>query len=143
MTRVVSVVGNSKTGKTTLLSQLVHLLKERGYTVCVVKHSSMKLSYRDFDHEGKDTCSFSEAGADEVWLTSPSLTYHMKSEETSLDEIIRNTKADFILVEGFREAETKKIVIKEKGEEIDVKGVIHTIEGEYDPEEILDIILYS
>ena len=142
--KVLSIVGKSKRGKTTLLRQLISSLKKRGYTVCVVKHSSQKLSYRDFDHEGKDTYTFSEAGADEVWLTSPQLTYHVKPEEISLDTIINSTKADFIFTEGFKSANTKKIVITNPGEHITVTGeILFTIEGEYNLEEIVEVLIYS
>lgn len=142
--KVVSIVGKSKRGKTTLLRQLIHLLKKRGYTVCVVKHSSQQLTYKDFDHEGKDTFTFSEAGADEVWLTSPQLTYHVTPEETDLDAIINSTNADFIFTEGFKKAETKKIVIKTPGEHINVTGeILFTIEGEYDLEEIVRVLIHS
>ncbi len=146
MTKVFSVVGTSKSGKTKLLTQLIPLLKEKGYTVCVIKHSHQRLIYADFDHEGKDTFTFSEAGADEVWLTSPQLTYNVKNWETPLTEIIEKSKADFIFVEGFKEAPTKKIVIKKKAEDINVnvKGeVLITIEGEYDLQKVLDILIHS
>ena len=144
MTRIFSIVGTSKRGKTRLLNQLIVLLKKRGYTICVIKHSNHVLTYKDVDHEGKDTFTFSEAGADEVWLTSPQFTYHIKAEETSLEEIIKTSNTDFILLEGFKQSETKKIVIKTPQEEITVRGeIIYTIEGEYDPEEILNILIHS
>ena len=115
MTRVLSIVGKSKRGKTTLLRQLISLLKERGYTVCVIKHSDKNLTYKDFDHKGKDTYAFSEAGADEIWLTSPSVTYHLTPGETFLCEMINTTKADFVFTEGFKQADTEKIVLKAQG----------------------------
>ncbi len=144
MTKVVSVVGSSKRGKTTLLRQLTVQLRKRGYTVCVVKHSQKRLTYQDFDRKGKNTYTFSEAGADEVWLTSPCLTYHVRKEEVTLEEILRAVKTDFVLTEGFKEAETKKIVMKEPGEEISVKGeILLTIEGEHNLEDIVNLIVHS
>lgn len=144
MTRVLSIVGKSKRGKTTLLKQLISLLKERGYTVCVIKHSSKRLTYKDFDHKGKDTFVLSEAGADEIWLTSPSVTYHLTPGETSLREMISSTKADFIFTEGYKQADTEKIVLKAQGEDIAVKGkILAVLEGEYDPEDVLKLLIYS
>ena len=144
MKTVISVVGKSKRGKTTFLTRIIPLLKEKGYTVCVVKHSRHMLTHRNFDHEGKDTFAFSEAGADEVWLTSPRLTFYVTQAETSLDHILETSEADFIITEGFTHASTKKIVIKAPGEEIAVKGdVLATIEGEYDPAEIVDVLIHS
>jgi molybdopterin-guanine dinucleotide biosynthesis protein B len=144
MSEIFSVVGKSKRGKTTLLKQVISLLKERGHTVCVIKHSRHVLTYRDFDHEGKDTFCFSEAGADEVWLTSPSLTYTVKNEGMTLEEIISTCQTDFIFTEGFKTADTKKIVLKEPGESIEVSGeILAVIEGEYNLEDILELIIHS
>jgi molybdopterin-guanine dinucleotide biosynthesis protein MobB len=139
---ILSIVGKSKRGKTTLLNHLITVLKTKGYTVCVIKHSDQLLTYQDFDHKGKDTYTFSQAGADEVWLTSPHTTYHIQSRETPLDQIVNNTDADFIFTEGFKKAETKKIVLKEPGDSIDVKGeILITIEGKYDPEKIVELLI--
>ncbi len=139
----VSIVGNSHSGKTTLLKQLIILLKKKGFTVCVIKHSDQVLTYKDVDHEGKDTYTFSEAGADEVWLTSPQLTYHIHAKETPLQSMIKASKADFIFTEGFKSADTKKIVIKTPGEHIAVRGdILCTIEGEYNAEDILELLIH-
>ena len=142
--KVVSIVGKSKRGKTTLLKQLIRLLKKRGYTICVIKHSDQHLSFKDFDHEGKDTYILSESGADEVWFTSPSITYHTTKKETALNDMVSTSKADIIFTEGFKHAPTKKIIIKNPGEDITVEGEIITIiEGEYDPEHILELLIHS
>ncbi|MBU6998602.1 MAG: molybdopterin-guanine dinucleotide biosynthesis protein B [Theionarchaea archaeon] len=144
MSIVVSVVGNSKSGKTTLLSRIIPLLKKRGYTVCVIKHSGHLLSHTDFDHEGKDTFTFSQAGADEVWLTSSGLTYHLISEERSLERMVASSQADVILVEGFKSAPTKKIVLITPGEPIDIAGtILEIVQGEYNPEDIVEKIIHS
>ncbi|MBU7013857.1 MAG: molybdopterin-guanine dinucleotide biosynthesis protein B [Theionarchaea archaeon] len=144
MTIVVSIVGTSKSGKTLLLSRIIPLLKDRGYTVCVIKHAGHLLSFRDFDHKGKDTFTFSEAGADEVWLTSPGLTYHLTHEEFALEEILASSRADIILVEGFKSVPTKKIVITTPGESLSVSGtVLATVDGEYIPEDIVEKIIHS
>lgn len=143
MTTVISIVGTSHSGKTTLLAKVITLLKEKGFSVCVIKHSDQILTYKDVDHKGKDTYTFSEAGADEVWLTSPHLTYHIHPEETSLHAMIKASTADFIFTEGFKNADTKKIVIKKPGEHLYVKGeILCTIEGEYNAKDILEILIH-
>jgi molybdopterin-guanine dinucleotide biosynthesis protein MobB len=144
MTKIISVVGKSNQGKTRLIQQLVPLLKQKGYTICVVKHSTKHLTFKDFDHPGTDTYAFSHAGADEVWLTSPDITYHSQCTETSLNTIIASSNADFIITEGFSQEDTKKIVITSPGDHIPVKGdIILTIEGTVSPEEIVDILIHS
>lgn len=144
MTKVISIVGKSNLGKTSLIKKVIPLLKKKGYTVCVVKHSVKHLTFEDFDHPGTDTYYFSHAGADEVWLTSPSITYHLKKVNTSLDTIIASSNADFIICEGFSQENTKKIVLKNPEEKISVKGdIILTIEGTVSPEEIVKVIIHS
>ncbi|MGD2250826.1 MAG: molybdopterin-guanine dinucleotide biosynthesis protein B [Candidatus Methanofastidiosia archaeon] len=144
MTKIVSVVGKSNQGKTRLIQQVVPLLKQKGYTVCVVKHSTKHLTFKDFDHPGTDTFTFSQAGADEVWLTSPDITYHTQNRKTSLNTIIASSNADFIITEGFSQEDTKKIVIKSPGDHISVKGeIILTIDKPVSPEEIVDILIHS
>lgn len=39
MPPLVSVVGKSKSGKTTVIERLVQLLKSRGYRVATIKHA--------------------------------------------------------------------------------------------------------
>ena len=38
MPPIVSVIGNSKSGKTTLIEKLIQELKSRGYRVATIKH---------------------------------------------------------------------------------------------------------
>jgi molybdopterin-guanine dinucleotide biosynthesis protein B len=141
---VISIVGRSKRGKTTFLKSIIPLLKKKGYTICVIKHSTKVLTHTDFDREGKDTYHFSEAGADEVWLASPCTTYHLQNKEVPLTTMITMSPADFIFTEGFKKADTPKIVIKTPGEHIDVSGdILLTIEGDYNPEKIVDMLIHS
>jgi molybdopterin-guanine dinucleotide biosynthesis protein B len=103
MVPVVSFVGNSGAGKTTILEKTVRELKGRGYRVAVIKHA-----HHDFqiDYPGKDSWRFSEAGSDVVVISSPAkmAMVEPRSEEPSLDELIAlvEGKADIILTEGFR-----------------------------------------
>jgi molybdopterin-guanine dinucleotide biosynthesis protein B len=144
MKKVLSIVGTSHRGKTTLLTALIPLLKERGYSVCVIKHSASSLTFTDFDHRGKDTYSFSQAGAHEVWLTSPHFTYHICGQERSLADMIERSSADIVLVEGFKQSPYEKILLKKPDEEVNVKGnILLTIEGSYNIEEILELIIHS
>jgi molybdopterin-guanine dinucleotide biosynthesis protein B len=144
MKKVLSIVGPSNRGKTSLLTALIPLLKERGLSVCVIKHSASSLTFTDFDHQGKDTYSFSQAGADEVWLTSHQLTYHICQQELSLADMIRRSSADIVLVEGFKQSPYDKILLKKQGEDVHVKGeVLLTIGESYDIEEIVELIIHS
>ncbi len=63
MIPVVSFIGLSGRGKTTLLEQLVRELKRLGYRVAVVKHAPHGF---DIDHPGKDSWRLNQAGSDIV-----------------------------------------------------------------------------
>ena len=59
-TPVIGFAAFSGTGKTTLIEKLIPALVSRGLKVAVVKHDAHGLK---FDHEGKDSARFSDAGA--------------------------------------------------------------------------------
>jgi molybdopterin-guanine dinucleotide biosynthesis protein MobB len=68
---VVSIVGTSGCGKTTLICKLLPLFAERGYRVAVIKHHDGDFA---IDHEGKDTYRFAATGAPTVMISSPGKT---------------------------------------------------------------------
>jgi len=51
---IISIVGKSNSGKTTLLEKLIPELVKRGYRVATIKHNVHGF---DVDHEGKDSCA--------------------------------------------------------------------------------------
>lgn len=67
MTPMISVIGYSNAGKTTLIEKLVPALKKKGFRVGTIKHS---VHSSRFDMNGKDSWRFYEAGADTVVLSS-------------------------------------------------------------------------
>jgi len=67
MTAIVSFVGKSDVGKTTVLEKVVRELKKRGYRVAVVKHD---IHGFEIDRPGKDTWRFAQAGSDVVVISS-------------------------------------------------------------------------
>jgi len=104
MSLIVSVVGRSNTGKTSLLENLIAELKKRGFTVAAVKHSSGDFQ---LDHPGKDSWRLAEAGSDAVVLVSPHELALMQkaSHPPTLEEAVRllGNRFDFILVEGYKQ----------------------------------------
>ena len=112
MTPVISIVGKSKSGKTTLLEKLIPELKSRGYRVATVKHihNDMKL-----DEPGKDSWRHIQAGSDATVLSSPDRVGLVKpvSEVMSLDEIalLLGDDYDIILTEGFKQGDAPKIEV--------------------------------
>ena len=103
----------SGTGKTTLLTQVIPLLKNSYLRVGVIKHS-----HHDFeiDHEGKDSFRLRHAGATPMIIVSkhrrvmisevPSLQDPTLNEQVAL---FSSDDTDLILVEGFHHEPFAKI----------------------------------
>ena len=108
----VSFVGNSNSGKTTLIEQLVRELKKLGYRVATVKHAPHGFN---IDRPGKDSYRLKEAGSDVVVVSSPTQLALIKDIETeaSLSQIatLIGNKVDIILLEGFKSTKEPKIAI--------------------------------
>ena len=105
----------SGTGKTTLLTQLIPILRNRGIQVGVIKHAHHNF---EMDREGKDSFRFRQAGATEVMLASSRrwVLLHENSEEADPDpgELLQRMNLDhldLVLVEGFKHHMLPKIEI--------------------------------
>ena len=108
---VISVVGISNSGKTTLIVKLVKELKSRSYKVATIKHShhSFKL-----DTEGKDSWLHTQAGADAVVVASKNIVGMIRQtqQELPLTEIIKSLQdMDIIIVEGYKSENIPKIEV--------------------------------
>ncbi len=104
MPPIITFIGWHDCGKTTLASQVVHHLKDRGYTVAVIK--STKETGLLLDREGTDTFSYARAGADAVTLIAPDqMVMTIKNPVKRLTTLAHRYFADVDLVvgEGFKE----------------------------------------
>ena len=103
MIPIVSIVGKSNTGKTTLIEKMITLMTERGYRVATIKHN---LHGFDIDHEGKDSWRHKRAGARLTLLASPGHVAIIQDVEKDLsigelrERYIHDV--DIILTEGFK-----------------------------------------
>jgi len=115
MLPVISVVGKSDTGKTTLLEKLIPEIKRRGYRVATVKHDAHRF---EIDKPGKDTYRHFQAGADAVLISSKekiALIARTEGEEIPLDDVIKNLPpVDIVLTEGFKTGNKPKIEVHRK-----------------------------
>ncbi|MBA4395254.1 MAG: molybdopterin-guanine dinucleotide biosynthesis protein B [Desulfobacca sp.] len=137
MPLIISIVGFSKSGKTTLLEKMIPILNDKGYTVGVVKHTG-----HDFplDQPGKDSHKLRQAGAEGVALVgSGQIEFYGKMDETAPLILDRIEQAfffdrDIILTEGFKKEGKPKIAVLTKGKEEDllkeIDGTIVATVGE-------------
>lgn len=120
MVPLVSIVGKSGVGKTTLLEKLVRELKARGYRVAVVKHHAHATS---LDIPGKDSWRIAEAGADSIIVASPKEVARferVEGERTLAELAARVQDVDLILTEGFRREPAPKIEVVRRALSVDL-----------------------
>ena len=111
---VVGFVAFSGTGKTTLLTRLIPLLRAQGARLAAVKHSHHRF---DIDTPGKDSYELRKAGVEQMLVASRRRWALMVenadgSGEPCLNELIGHidqTGIDLILVEGFKHETFPKI----------------------------------
>ncbi|MCG8427898.1 MAG: molybdopterin-guanine dinucleotide biosynthesis protein MobB [Chromatiales bacterium] len=103
----------SGTGKTTLLRQLLPMLREKGYRVGVIKHAHHDF---DIDKPGKDSYELRKAGASEMLVASAKRWALMVETEDTGDPVLQDMldrldqqALDLILVEGFKHEQLPKI----------------------------------
>ena len=115
MPPIVSIVGKSKSGKTTLIEKLIGELKSRGYRVATIKHTPQNLT---FDEPGKDSWRHTQAGSEATVISSADKIVLIKpiSGDFSLEQIARLLGEDYdiILTEGFRRGNAPKIEVHRK-----------------------------
>jgi molybdopterin-guanine dinucleotide biosynthesis protein MobB len=128
--------GDSTSGKTTLLENLLTELNSQNYRIAVVKISGHAVS---LDSKSKDTDRFSKAGADPVVLASQTTTAYLVQKSSDEVEIISNLKRmaqlDCIFIEGSRDKNIPKIRL---GERVERANTLFTYDGNF--EKILTFI---
>ena len=134
MPPIVSVVGKSKSGKTTLIEKLVQELKSRGYQVATIKHIPQGVN---LDESGKDSWRHIQVGSEATAISSPDKIVLVKpvAQDATLAEIERLLGEDYdiILAEGFKQGSAPKIEVhrKDAGPPLeDIKKLIAAVTDE-------------
>jgi len=115
MIPIVSIIGKSNSGKTTLIEKIIPELTRRGYRVATIKHDVHGF---DIDEEGKDSWRHRKAGADAVILSSPKQIALVRTVDRDLtiaelrDRFIDDV--DIIITEGFKKDIQPKIEVFRK-----------------------------
>ena len=112
MPPIVSIVGKSKSAKTTLIEGLIRELKSRGYRVTTIKHTPQGMT---FDVPDKDSWRHIQAGSEVTVISSLDRVVLIKpvAQTLTLDEIAHliGEDCDIILAEGFKQDNAPKIEV--------------------------------
>jgi molybdopterin-guanine dinucleotide biosynthesis protein MobB len=128
ISKAVSFVAKSGTGKTTLLEKVIAGLKQRGYRVGVIKHDAHRF---DIDHPGKDSHRLTAAGADTMLISSPEKLAIVKKHTAAppIEELIACyfPDVDIVLTEGFKQSGLPKIEVhrQERSSTLLCRGEAH------------------
>jgi molybdopterin-guanine dinucleotide biosynthesis protein MobB len=115
-TAIIGFAAYSGTGKTTLIEQLIPMLREQNIRLAVIKHAHHKF---DIDKPGKDSFRFRHAGANQVLVASAQRWALMQDHENpkqdpdlfELLDALDHDNLDLIIVEGFKHINFPKIEI--------------------------------
>ena len=128
--RLLAISAWSGTGKTTLLEQVIQLLKTQGIRSGLIKHTHHQM---DIDTPGKDSYLLRKAGADQVIVASNqrwALMVESPNKPLSLMQLasqMDSSTLDLVLVEGFKDEPVPKIALWRRG----VKGEIKDLLDQY------------
>lgn len=112
--KLVGFAAYSGAGKTTLVEQVVGLMKARGLRVSVLKHAHHEF---DVDQPGKDSWRHRKAGASEVLVASNRRMALVREFDPpgawDLQDLLSHMDAsvDWLLVEGFKASPIPKIEV--------------------------------
>ncbi|MDP2645924.1 MAG: molybdopterin-guanine dinucleotide biosynthesis protein B [Desulfobacterales bacterium] len=113
MPSLITVVGKSDSGKTTLMEKLIRELKKRGYRIGTIKHA---FHVHELDQKDKDSWRHKAAGADTVLVATEGKIAMVKDvARLLLDDLEKYfDDMDLILTEGFKQENRPKIEVFRK-----------------------------
>ena len=113
---IITIIGKSNSGKTTLIEQLISRLSKNGHTIGSVKHAH---SGFEIDKKGKDSWRHKKAGAEATLIVSEDRVALVKDDAASELKKIQTylKEMDLVLAEGFKSLDLPKIEVfrKESG----------------------------
>ena len=147
--KVISIIGKKKSGKTSLIEDLIMRLRDYGSVGCI-KHAQEL----DLD-ESKDTTRLFNAGAEVVIGSSEHATLKIsKSKNKSLNQNLKeqlkdmaDSGMDFVLVEGFKSSDLPKIALNplpdRDGDDGEITNVVMRLSGNPKSylQEIVELVL--
>ncbi|WP_172372532.1 molybdopterin-guanine dinucleotide biosynthesis protein B [Sporosarcina jiandibaonis] len=111
--KTLHIVGFKNSGKTTLITRWIRLVKKQGLSVAVLKHHGHK-SPLDMPDSTTDSMQFLNSGADVSAVSGGgAVQFHMNEELDfrRMKEIASIGKPDILLIEGYKEERGDKVVL--------------------------------
>lgn len=112
---IIQIVGYKNSGKTTLMAHAVSFLKEKGYTVATIKHHGHVGDDITLQNDEVDHMKHFNAGADQSIVQGETFQQTVtRRSNQNLTDIIEESvtiNCNIILVEGFKKAPFKKIIV--------------------------------
>ena len=112
MPPIISIVGKSKSGKTTFIEKLINELKSRGYRIATIKHTPDGMN---IDQPDKDSWRHIQAGSEATIISSSDNIVLIKpvTPKITIDEIAHHLGEDYdiIIAEGFKQGDAPKIEV--------------------------------
>ena len=127
---IIGFYGESDTGKTTLIVDIISRLTNEGFKIASVKITDKKIS---IDTEEKDTWKHSSAGSQLVVFSTDIETDFLLKQKISVNKLVDYInhfgRYDIIIVEGVNDEETPKIRI---GKIKERKNTIQTYDNNFE-----------
>lgn len=123
LSNCLAICGLKNSGKTTLIQNLIPVLKQKGYKIAVVKHDGHSF---EPDVPGTDSFRFFQAGAD-ISVVCDKEKYSLSKKGVFSHEDIANLacEVDIVLMEGFKYSNYPKIeIVRGKDSVLDITGRI-------------------
>ena len=115
MAAIISFIGKSNSGKTTLLEKVISELNSRKYRIATIKHTAEEAT---LDTPGKDTWRHLHAGSKATAIGSDKRIVLIKpvKKKSTVDEMARLLGEDYdiIITEGFKQGPYPKIEVHRK-----------------------------
>ena len=114
--RILQIIGQKDSGKTTLLVALAREFKRKGKRVMTIKHASHPA---DADKQGTDSWRhFVEGAAERTLIAAPEqrILFERSPDDTDPETLARRyfEGADLVLVEGFKRVHLPRIEVHRK-----------------------------
>lgn len=127
--KVITVLGLTGSGKTTVIENIIIELKKRGYSVGSIKQIHNEAF--TIDTEGKNTWRHRKAGAKTVTARSNQETDILYLGEKPIYEVLSHYNEDFVVMEGVRDAVVPEITTCKEDTVPEISPLSIAVSGRY------------